>query len=141
MKMDPKEDKDTLEKMLATLKSDDLWDANDPYEATCIAGDLKRYHFGFASSAQATVFEQKATESTTISTDNVKMVGAPALQDSAGTNIQVLVKLENAEEQKEISEKVKELNKVEKDVTGLIVSLRKMKSLLAACKKPEGAMF
>ena len=141
MKMDPKEDKEVLEKMLGTLESDENWDPSDAYEKACLAGGLKRFHFGFSSSAQSTQFEQKNSDICTTSTDLLKLSGAPALQDSASSSLDVCIKLENAEEQKSIDEKAKELNKIEKEITGLIGALRKLKSTLAACKKKEGAIF
>ena len=142
MKMDPKEDKEVLEKMLGTLPSDDLWDLSDPYEKACHAGGLKRFQFGFSSSVQNTSLEQKKTDTTTTSTDLQKLSAAPALKDgSDGSSIEILVKVENAEEQKAIDGKTKELHKVEKELTSLIVAMRKIKGALTACKKKEGDIF
>lgn len=141
MKMDAKEDKDVLEKMLQTLQCDDLWDVADPYENACHVGGLKRYHFGLSSSVQSTVFEQKKSDISTTSTDLQKLTGAPALQDGAGSSIEILIKMEHAEEQKAIDVKTKELHKIEKEITGLIVAMRKTKGALTACKKKEGDIF
>lgn len=141
MKMDPKEDKDVLDKMLSTLHSDALWNVDDPYENACNAGGLMRYHFGLSASVQSTVFEQKKSDISTTSTDLQKLSGAPALQDGASSSSDVLIKLEHAEEQKAIDCKAKELNKVEKEITSLIVAMRKTKGALTACKKKEGDML
>jgi hypothetical protein len=137
MKMDADRNQGTLDKMLATLKNDEDWNMSDPYEATCAAGGLTRYHFGFASSASTTSFEQESKDTATTSSDNVK-VGNPLMALGNDINLQIVVKTECPEERL-LLEKVKEVVKVEKDVCALLNVMKKTKSLLASSKKPEGA--
>ena len=134
MKMDAEANKDVLEKMLQTLKNDDDWDPNDPYESACIAGGLLRYHFGFASSAVATSFDQQQKDSTLVQSDSMKVQGLQALENTV--DITMCVKTEHPEEP-QVLEKSKELVKLEKELSSTVSALRKTKAVMLACKKPE----
>ena len=137
MKMDENSNKNTLDKMLATLPQDKDWSPDDPYEATCLAGDLVRYHFGFASSSCATSLTQEQKDSVSVQSDFMRMSGGVAALENTAVNLQVVVKAEH-EEEKLVAEKLKEVNKNEKELCVMVNQLKKTKSLLLASKKAEG---
>ena len=137
MKMDENSNKDTLDKMLATLPQDKDWNQDDPYEVTCLAGELVRYHFGFASSSCATSLTQEQKDSVSVQSDFMRMSGGAAALENAAVNLQVTVKTEH-EEEKFVAEKLKEVNKNEKELCAMVNQLKKMKSLLLVSKKAEG---
>ena len=137
MKMDADKNQETLDKMLATLRSDKDWNMADPYEATCAAGDLVRYHFGFASSASTTSFQQETKDVASTSSDTVRIAN-PLMALSSDVSLDIVVKTECAEE-KVLLERIKEVIKIEKEVCGLLNLLKKTKALLASSKKAEGS--
>ena len=136
MKMDAEANKVVLDKMLKTLKSDNEWDPDDPYENACIAGGLLRYHFGLASSAVATSFDQQQKDSTLVQSDAMKVQGLQALENK-DVDLTICVKTEHPEEP-QVLEKSKELVKLEKELSSTVAALRKNKAFMQACKKPEG---
>ncbi len=133
--MDEAINKDVLEKMLATLEQDMNWDKDDPYEAVCLAGGLTRYQFAFASSSQATSLTTENKESVHVQSDFVKVTTGAI--ENGEAQVDVVVKFEH-EEEKFVTEKLKDVNKHEREISSLVNSLKKTKSLLLSCKKKEG---
>ena len=138
MKMDEKENKATIDAMLSTLPSDDKWNLSDPYEALCAAGKLVRYTFGgLASSSTSTALIAESKESFHVQSDFIK-VNPNAIENGDGLKVDIIVKTEH-EEEKALTEKLKEVNKQEREVSSLVNALKKTKSLLLSCKKKEGS--
>jgi hypothetical protein len=135
MKIDETINKDVIDKMLATLKQDMDWNKDDPYEAVCLAGGLTRYHFAFASSSQATSLTAENKETVHVQSDFVRVTTGAI--ENGDVKVDMVVKFEH-EEEKFITDKLKDVNKNERDISSLVNSLKKTKSLLLSCKKKEG---